>query len=103
MKQDALGYLREENTQNHILKHSTFSTSFSFNQHEDEVPFLEEEHKPDPEPEKTEVAAKMTVKDETVVENAMEKKEEKGGAVPTKRVTVDEWVQLNSQAPPQNW
>ena len=66
-----------------------------FNQREDEVPFLEEKRKPDPEPEKTEVAAKTTVKDETVVENATEKKGEKGEPVPTKRVTVDEWVQLN--------
>jgi len=45
------------------------------------------------------VAAKKTDEDEAVVENATETKEEKGESVPIKRVTVDEWVQLNSQAP----
>jgi len=73
-----------------------------FNQREDGAPFLEEERKPDPEPETTEVVAKKTDEDEAVVENATEKKEEKGEPVPTKRVTVDEWVQLNIQAPPRN-
>jgi len=44
------------------------------NQREDEVPFLAEERKPDPQPEKTEVAAKKTDEDEAVVENVTEKK-----------------------------
>jgi len=99
LKQDALQYLGEENIRNLVSKHSAFSTSFP---REDEVPFLEEERKPDPELEKTEVAAKKPDEDEAVVENATEKKEEKGEPVPTKRVTVGEWAQLNSQAPPRN-
>ena len=45
------------------------------------------------------MAAKKTDEDEAVVENATETKEEKVEPVPTKRVTVDEWVQLNSQTP----
>ena len=48
------------------------------------------------------MVAKKTDEDGAVVENATEKKEEKGKPVPTKRVTVDEWVQLNIQAPPRN-
>ena len=102
MKQDVIEYLGEVNIRNLISKHSVFSTSFLiylFTQREDEVPVLEEERKPDPEPEKTGVAAEKADEDEARVEDVTEKKEEKEKPVPTKRVIVDEWVQLNSQAP----
>jgi len=87
LKQDA-----SNTSENRTFGTSSRSTPHSrplslFNQREDEVPFLEEERKPDPALEKTEVVAKKTDEDEPVVENATEKKEEKGDPVPTKRVT----------------
>jgi len=102
LKQDAIEYLEEVNIRNLVSKHSAFSTSFPiylFTQREDEVPVPEEERKPDPESERTEVAAEKADEDEAVVEDAIEKKEEEDKPVPTKKVIVDEWVQLNSQAP----
>ena len=45
------------------------------------------------------MAAEKADEDEARVEDVTEKKEEKEKPVPTKRVIVDEWVQLNSQAP----
>jgi len=102
LKQDAIEYLEEENIRNLVSKHSAFSTCFPiylFTQRKDVVPVPEEERKPNPELEKTGVAAGEVDGDKVVVEDATEKKEEKGKPVPTKWVIVNEWVQLNSPAP----
>ena len=45
------------------------------------------------------MAAEKVDEDEAVVEDTTAKEEEKEKPVPTKRVIVDERVQLNSQAP----
>ena len=102
MKKDAIEYLEEENVKALVSKHSAFSTSFPiylFTQREEEVPVPEEERQPEAEPEKQEEPAKKADEEEAVVEDATEKNEEKEEIVPTKKVVVDEWVQLNSQAP----
>lgn len=101
LKKDAIEYLEEESIKALVSKHSAFSTSFPiylFTQREEEVPVPEEERQPEAEPEKPE-AAKKEDEEEAVVEDATEKNEEKEKTVPTKKVVVDEWVQLNSQAP----
>ena len=100
LKHDAIEYLEEENVKTLVAKHSAFSTSFPIyllTQREEDVPVLEEERKPDTEPEKKEEATEQVDEEEAVVEDATEK-EEKEKPVPTKMI-VDEWVQLNSQAP----
>ena len=102
LKKDAIEYLEEENVKALVSKHSAFSTNFPiylFTQREEEVPVPEEEQKPEAEPEKKEEATMKTDEEEVVVEDATEKNEEKEKPVPTKKVVVDEWVRLNSQAP----
>ena len=101
LKHDALEYLEEESIKTLVAKHSAFSTSFPiylFTQREEEVPVPEEEQKPAAEPEKKEEVTEKVDEEEAVVEDATEK-EEKEKPVSTKKVVVDEWVQLNSQAP----
>ena len=101
LKDDAIEYLEEENIKALVSKHSAFSTSFPiylFTQREEEVPIPEEERQPEAEPEKKEEVTEKVDEEEVVVEDATEKKE-KEKPVPTKKVVIDEWVQLNSQAP----
>ena len=102
MKKEAIEYLEEENVKTLVSKHSAFSTSFPiylFTQREVDVPVPEEEREPEAEPGKKEEATTNADEEEAVVEDTTEKNEEKEKPVPTKKVVVDEWVQLNSQAP----
>jgi len=89
-------YLEEENIRNLVSKHFVFSTSFSFISSpnvkmrfrfrtRDASQILNREDG---------MAAEKADEDEAVVEDTTEKKEEKEKPVPTKRVIVDERVQL---------
>lgn len=107
LKEDSLEYLNEQDIRDLIHKHSSYSSSFPiylFTQKEVEVP--DEDAVPEPETKsdvtREEDAAESekteSDEDEAVVEEVAEE-DEKEVAIPTKKVIVDEWVQLNAQPP----
>jgi heat shock protein beta len=90
-------------------KHSSYSSSFPiylFTQKEIEVPDEDasetasaDEEKPTETEETTETEKTEADEDEAVVEDVTEEEKEEKAPPKMKKVVVDEWVQLNAQAP----
>ncbi|KAH8105965.1 heat shock protein Hsp90 [Cristinia sonorae] len=105
LKDDALDYLETFRLTDMINKHSSFSSSFPvylFTQRLETVPDDEEETATTTASEEvaTPSIQSESDEDEVVIEEAAEPLQEKTEKnLKTKTVTVDEWVQMNAQAP----
>ncbi|TCD70817.1 hypothetical protein EIP91_001507 [Steccherinum ochraceum] len=96
LKDDALEYLETFKLTDLISKHSSFSSSFPVYLHTqrlEDVPVDETEETPEAES----PAPESDDDDEVVIEEATEPAKEE--APKTKTFMVDEWVQMNAQAP----
>ncbi|KAK0468346.1 Hsp90 protein-domain-containing protein, partial [Desarmillaria tabescens] len=107
LKSEAIEYAETSAVTDLVNKHSSFSSSFPiylFTQHFEEVPDEEAEADiPPSEPEATEEPKdddKVIDEDEGIVEDVTEEAEPvEAPPPPMKSILVDEWVQLNAQAP----
>ncbi|PSS05372.1 hypothetical protein PHLCEN_2v3861 [Hermanssonia centrifuga] len=98
LRDDALEYMDTTKIMDLVNKHSSFATSFPvylFTQRTEEVPVEDEESEAE---ESTPLpSSEDEDEEEAVVEEVSEQEEEK--TPKTQSITVDEWVQLNSQLP----
>lgn len=110
LKSDATEYLETDKITELINKHSSFSSSFPvfiFTQRTEEVPDEDAitEESPISSSEVTEAPTEAEPEkndddDEAIIEEVTEENEKKEASAPkTKSVLIDEWVQLNAQAP----
>jgi heat shock protein beta len=94
LKKEALEYLDEEKVKELVAKHSGFASSFPIYLFTNRT-----EERPVPQDDMDAMEEKPKVGDEEIlIEDTPEKKDE-NAAIPMRKVTIEEWVHLNNQAP----